>query len=196
MSKILNFILKLIRSVALVLMLFCLSQTLKAAPAETSAEPFTTVEDVMEDAGLKLSSGQTVRLSGVAFPGMETDSEYRDRGLVSSRDVVDYIRQLVAGKQVRLEYEGSRRDEDARPFANVFVVTSKRAQAKVNWPDDYVIMTSREFQEIFLNATLLRAGYVRITNTFSDGKYQDLFEKIQAGAREKRRGMWAQEKKG
>lgn len=149
--------------------------------AETSRDQFATVEDVLEGDLLKLSNGETVRLAGVVVHGSAT---------------VAYTRQLAAGKLVRVEYAAQPKDESGRLLAYVFVVTDKPGQAKVNQPDDYVIMTSGDLQEIFLNATLLRVGYARLTDTPSDAKYRDLFEKLQTGAQEGRRGVWGNEKPG
>jgi micrococcal nuclease len=157
------------------LLIFCILTTSSAFAWDDFAEaqfkipfgkhdPIYTVRHVIAGDTLMLSDGERVRLIGIDCPAED-------------KQATEYTRKLVEGKKIRLEFDAGLKDEKGRLWAYVFILTDKLAQSKVNPPDDYVIMTSREFQEIFLNATLLRAGYARVRTVSPNEKYKDLFLK-------------------
>ncbi|MFC1939413.1 thermonuclease family protein [Chloroflexota bacterium] len=77
-------------------------------------------------------------------------------------------RNLVEGKQVRLEKDVSETDKYGRLLRYVRI------------------------DDIFVNAELVRLGLARAKAYPPDTKYQDYLEKVQAGAREAGRGVWAE----
>jgi micrococcal nuclease len=101
---------------------------------------------------LELSTGEKVRLIGpVEAFGKEASA---------------FAKQLVEGKQVRLEFDVQRRDQYQRLLAYVYV------------------------GEVMLNAELVRQGYAQVATFAPNVKYQGLFLKLQQEAREAKRGLW------
>jgi micrococcal nuclease len=74
---------------------------------------------------------------------------------------------LVAGRVVRLERDVSDRDRHGRLLRYVWV------------------------GEVMVNAELVRLGYAEVSTYPPNVKYQDLFLRLQAEARDARRGLWS-----
>jgi micrococcal nuclease len=73
---------------------------------------------------------------------------------------------LVAGKQVRLEFDRRRRDEHGRLLAYVWV------------------------GDVMVNAELVRRGYAEVMSVPPDFRYRGLFVRLQDEARAGGRGLW------
>jgi hypothetical protein len=84
-----------------------------------------------------------------------------------SREASNKNRELVEGKIVKLEKDVSETDKYGRLLRYVWV------------------------NGLFVNAELIRLGYAQIATYPPDVKYQELFLKLQAEAREAKRGLWA-----
>ena len=75
-------------------------------------------------------------------------------------------KQLVEGKEVRLEFDVQRRDKYQRTLAYVYV------------------------GEMMVNAELERQGYAQVATFPPNVKYQELLLQLQREAREAGRGLW------
>ncbi len=108
--------------------------------------------------------GLSVRLIGVdtpetRFPGKPPEPF----GKEASR----FLRKLLAGTTLRLEFDQDAVDRYGRLLAYVFL------------PD-----------ETFLNALLVCEGYARASTHPPNIKYADLFRQLEREAREAQRGLW------
>jgi micrococcal nuclease len=74
---------------------------------------------------------------------------------------------LVAGQQVRVEFDVQERDRYGRLLAYVYV------------------------RDQMVNAELVRRGYAQVMTVPPNVRYQALFVKLQREAREQKRGLWA-----
>jgi micrococcal nuclease len=106
---------------------------------------------------------ETVRYIGVNTPEVHHPRRGEEPG---GRQATAVNRQLVAGKQVRLELDVQERDRYRRMLAYVWI------------------------GEVMINAELVRLGYAQVMTIPPNVRHQALFVKLQRDARDARRGLW------
>ena len=106
---------------------------------------------------------EKVRYIGVNAPEIHHPQKGEEPG---GREAMAVNRRLVEGKSVRLELDVQSRDRYGRLLAYVWV------------------------GETMINAELVRRGYAQVMTVPPNVRYQELFLKLQRGAREARRGLW------
>jgi len=111
---------------------------------------------------------EKVRYIGVNTPEVHHPTKGEEPG---GREATAVNRQLVGGRQVRLELDVQERDRYGRVLAYV-------------WMDQSV-------EAVMVNAELVRRGYAQVMTIPPNVKYQELFLKLQREAREAARGLWA-----
>jgi len=135
------------------------------------------VERVIDGDTLKLSTGGRLRLIGIDTPEMhESEKLYRDSRR-SHQDVetikalgrrsYEFVRTLVEGKAVRLEYDVELHDKYGRLLGYVYLQDGT-----------------------FVNAEIVKAGYASLMTYPPNVKYADVFLKLYQEARENKRGLW------
>jgi micrococcal nuclease len=137
------------------------------------------VKRVVDGDTLVLENGDKVRLIGIDTPEMhESDKLDRDskRSGEDRRTIQElgkrsflFVKDLIEGKQVSLEFDLERRDRYGRLLAYVFL---------------------KDKNQTFVNAEIVRAGYASLMTFPPNVKYADLFLKLYQEARENRRGLW------
>ncbi len=118
---------------------------------------------------IQVIDGDTIAIEGgyrVRYIGIDTPEIYPEVEAFGM-EAWQTNRQLVEGKEVRLEKDVSETDKYGRLLRYVYV------------------------DDIFVNAELVRQGLARSNAYPPDTKYQDYLEQMQAEAREASRGMWA-----
>lgn len=98
--------------------------------------------------------------------GHTRDQAPSQAGAAVREEANAFPKQLVAGTEVRLEFDPQRRDKYRRLMAYVYI------------------------GEQMLNAELVRQGYAQVTTFPPNVKYQELFLSLQREAREAKRGLW------
>ena len=155
------------------------------------------VTRVMDGDVLQLSNGENVLLIGVDTPESSNSFKlWRDvrRSGQDAKEIMEmgkeaseFTRKLVEGKQVRLEYDVRKKDEYGRTlayvFIDVFVPSESRNAAGEKFDGSY-------FEEQFLNAEILRAGYARTMIDPPNVKCLELFLKLEKEAKAQKKGMW------
>ena len=106
---------------------------------------------MIEGNTLVLNNGKKVRLIGVDTSGKATS----------------FIRRLVDGKEIKLEYDRQGIDKDGQVLAYVYCLDGT-----------------------FLNAEVIKQGYARINKDFTF-EYNELFKRYQEEAKEKKKGIWS-----
>ena len=135
------------------------------------ASEVRTVKGVADSDTIVLENGEVVRLLGIDAPKIKhTTKEGAERG----KEAEAFVRKLVEGKQVRLEFDpsnsnGSQKDSRKRTLAYVFFVNG-----------------------VFLNAELVKQGYAFTIPGFRH-KYAEEFRRLEREARENKRGLWKKE---
>jgi micrococcal nuclease len=121
------------------------------------------VTRIIDGDTVQLSTGEEVRLIDVDTP----ETKHPRKPVQSfGKEASAFTKQLVEGKEVRLEFDVQRRDKYRRRLAYVYV------------------------GEQMLNAELVRQGFAQVATFPPNVKYQELFLKLQREAREGKRGLW------
>jgi micrococcal nuclease len=104
----------------------------------------------------------------VRLIGVDTPESKHPRKPVQAfgKEASAFTKQLVEGKDVRLEFDVQRKDKYQRTLAYVYV------------------------GDTMLNAELVRQGYAQVATFPPNVTYQELFLKLQREAREAGRGLW------
>ncbi len=137
------------------------------------AKEFHRVIRVSDGDTLRLERGKKIRLIGIDTPEIEHPHGYarskRDRRLLDygGEQAADFARTLLEGKKVRLEFDAVRTDKYGRTLAYVFLEDGT-----------------------FVNAEIVKEGYAETLTIPPNVKYWKLFQRLQAEAREAKKGLW------
>lgn len=165
-------------------------------------DPTLAVTRVIEGETLQLSSGEKVRLIGIDNPEASNNSKNRRDSARSGQDVQEIVamgkkaseftRNLVRGREIHLEYDVQRKDPYGRILAYVYAASCGKAVASCLYQQNYgyEYVTLEGIPYIFVNASIVKAGYAQVYTVPPNVKYQGLFLKMQREAREKKRGLW------
>jgi micrococcal nuclease len=132
------------------------------APPPPPSVPFGP-GDTLSAQVLGVVNGTTIQ---VALDGGHERLGYRGIEAVGP-PATEANRHLVQGQHVWLELDVPLRDGEGRLLAYVSV------------------------GDMMLNAELVRQGYAQVATLSPNGKYQELFLRLQREAREAKRGLWA-----
>lgn len=109
--------------------------------------------------------GLKIRLIGIDAPEPRNTGT-RPKGYFGSEST-GYLRQMLTGKSVRLEYDVARNDRYGRTLAYAFLEDGT-----------------------FVNAELIKNGYATVMTVPPNVKYQDTFTTLAAKARRQNKGLW------
>lgn len=109
--------------------------------------------------------GLKVRLIGINAP--ESRNTGRTQVEYFGREAKGYLTKMIAGKSVRLVYDVGRLDRYGRTLAYAYLQDGT-----------------------FINAEMIRQGYAQVMTIPPNVRYADLFVRLQAEARNNRRGLW------
>ena len=113
--------------------------------------------------------GTKVRLIGVDAP--ETRRTRTKEAGFYAQESGNYLRDLIEGKKVRLEYDVDTLDLYGRTLAYVYTENN-----------------------LFVNAELVKKGYAMVMTIPPNVKYAEKFVTLARKARKKERGLWSEEK--
>ena len=111
--------------------------------------------------------GLIIRLIGVDAP--ESRNTGRKKIGYYGQQSKDFLKKLLDGRKVRLEYDVSRKDKYRRTLAYVYLGDGT-----------------------FVNAELVKKGYAMIMTVPPNVKYADKFVKLQRRARNSKKGLWSE----
>jgi len=161
-----------------------------------------TVTRCIDGDTLQLSNGEKVRLIGVDTPESKNNAKTRRDAKRTERDIKsiteqgkrakEFTRQLVEGKQVRLEFDVRQRDKYGRLLAYVYVVSDIPNVVLPNKRIGHYDVQGEKYYEEFLNATLVWSGYAQVMTVPPNVKYQELFHRLQEEARDQGAGFWGE----
>ncbi len=107
-----------------------------------------------------------VRLIGIDAP--ESRKTFKKEVSYFGKEAKLYLKSLLTGQKVKLEFDVSKSDQYNRTLAYVYLQNG-----------------------VFVNAELVKNGYAMVMTVPPNVKYADLFLKLQQEARENFRGLWA-----
>lgn len=158
-------------------LILCLAPAASAEPAgQAVPAKLYTVNRVVDGDTLALTNDERVKLIGIDSPeainGLKLHRDARQMGIQSSAmkgmglQSKKFTANLVEGRKIRLEYEGSPRDRNGRIRAHAFLEDGT-----------------------FVNAEILRQGYATVVDQPSL-KYGEFFQEMQREAMYAERGLW------
>lgn len=108
---------------------------------------------------------EKIRLIGINTPEARrtgrTEVEY------FGKEASDYVKKILTGRKVRLEFDVQRYDRYKRTLAYVYLDDGR-----------------------FLNALLVKEGYASVATFPPNVKYSEYFAKLEKEARTRKKGMW------
>ena len=136
-----------------------------------AATEYYTVREVIDGDTFWIDDGSEkgikIRLIGVDAPETRR-TRTREIGFYA-QESGEYLRDLIEGKKVRLEYDVDTLDLYGRTLAYVY--------------------TDRN---LFVNAELVRRGYAMVMTVPPNVRYAEKFVRLARKARMKERGLWAE----
>jgi len=139
-----------------------------------------TVWRVIDGDTLKLSNDEKVVLAGIDTPefflSRKLYDQARSRGekikniQLKGKLATRFTRQLLEGRQVRLEFDQQTRDPHDQLLAYVYLLDGT-----------------------FVNAELVKQGYAKAMIIPPNVKYKDLFLQLEKEAKDAQRGFWPYE---
>lgn len=132
--------------------------SLVASPVPQAEIKNFKVTKVIDGDTIKIETGESVRYIGI---DAAEEGCFADEATAKNKE-------LVEGKEVRLEKDVSEIDKYGRLLRYVYV------------------------DNLFVNDYLVRNGYANISTYPPDVKYQDQFRQAEQEARENKRGLWAE----
>jgi micrococcal nuclease len=112
---------------------------------------------------ISLATGKKVKYNGIEVPGIHHPTRIPEK---SGQEALKVNREMVEDKEIRLEYDQTKKDRYGRLLVYVFA------------------------GDTFVNAELIKQGYARIATSRSNRKYHELFLRLQKEARDNDRGLW------
>lgn len=152
--------------IQLVLWLFVFSTSIAFSQQKTGLLEIAKFVDgdtfwVLNEKGQK----EKIRMIGINTP--EARRTGRTGVEYFGKEASDYMKKILTGRKVRLEYDVQRYDRYKRTLAYVFL-------------DDGT----------FLNALLVKEGYANVATYPPNVKYSAYFVKLEREARARKKGLW------
>jgi micrococcal nuclease len=162
-----------------------------------------TVARCIDGDTLQLSNGEKVRLIGVDTPESSSNLKlFRDAKrtgqdtqtiLGMGKEAAEFTGKWAVGKQVRLEYDVQKKDKYGRTLAYVYVfVCGPVCMSESEGSRDLEFVRNKQGLYLFLNATIVKAGYAQGMTVPPNVKHQELFVKLEKEARERKKGLWGE----
>jgi micrococcal nuclease len=115
---------------------------------------------------LLLRSGEQVELTGIQTSLTGGSRKFAGRDM---KEATLFVKQLVEGKEIRLEFDWENRDRYGRLLAYVYLLDGT-----------------------FVNEEIIKQGY-GLTDTIYPFKYMEEFRGYESDARENKKGLWRNE---
>lgn len=134
-----------------------------ATPAQESVEEKYKVTKVIDGDTIQVEGGKTIRYIGIDTPETSDPSKPVE---CYSREATQKNKELVEGKEIRVEKDVSETDQYQRLLRYIYV------------------------EDTFVNEVLVKDGFARATPYPPDTKKQDVFSKAQEDAKSNKLGLW------
>jgi len=168
---------------------------------------FTTANPLFPTQRGREGFQERVRLIGIDTPeSRDNDKARRDAERTGQdletitkmgQEATEFVKRFIKeGQEVRLEFDVQERDKYGRILAYVWYKLGPEYENRhMNLKEIYEISTKLNKQGtydtvVFLNATIIKAGYATPMTIPPNVKYADLFKELYEEAREQKRGLW------
>ncbi|MBL8013589.1 MAG: thermonuclease family protein [Candidatus Omnitrophica bacterium] len=174
-----------------------IDSTAKKTVQQVESHENYVIERVIDGDTFLLSNGEKVRLTGIDTPESRENTKAHKDSERSGKDIQEltkqgkeatrFVRELVEGKEVRLEYDVQKRDKYGRLLVYAYDISTLRNNPKLSLSKGIVVNANKE---IFINGSIVGSGYAMPLTYPPNVKYADLFKTLYAEARSSRRGLW------
>ncbi len=165
-----------------------------------------TISKIISGDTFQLESGKKVRLIGVDAPEKKANAKAKEDSKRTGQDVsdivsrgkevIEWITPRLKGKKVFLKFDTKREDEDEAEWVYAYlydvsgfyggIVEEELIEdLKFDWWEVF-----QRGKYIFINATIIKAGYATPVRDAPNLKHADLFEEAYWDAKEKGEGLW------
>lgn len=156
------------------------------------------VTKVIDGNRLRLENGERLLLIGIDCPERFVNPKAKQDRQRTGLDLKTitamgekaalFVKKLVEGKRVRLEFDVQQRDDDGRLWAYVWIKIPMRKYI-YNKDTGQPIEEISEYQR-FLNQDIIEAGYAEPLTVPPNIKYAELFKKLYYQAKDNNQGLW------
>jgi len=154
-----------------------------ACPVYAQDNKFYTSQVIRVISGdtLELKYGEKICLIGIDCPEMDTEE---------GKQAKEYLLKNVGilYRNVILQFDEEKHDKFGRLLAYVYFDLKQNKNISKEEIERYFYYD--EYGNLFLNATLINAGYAQPVIVAPNVKYADLFKELYQEARENKRGLW------
>jgi micrococcal nuclease len=159
--------------------------------AQNSKAAVFQVKKVIDGGTLELTNGEKVCLIGVNVPEGSANT-------AAGKKTTEFVKKLVESKEVLLEFDSQKKDKNGRLLAYAWYEIVPFSHIKdMLIPNDYQVEAGKWKNKqgyygtfVFLNATIIKAGYAQPVSTPPNVKYAELFQRLYKEAKENKRGLW------
>jgi micrococcal nuclease len=159
---------------------------------------------VIDAKTIELSNGERIRLIGVDGPDSENHKKDEENAKRLGIDLAHYqsfrekasafIKRSIGSNQLRVEFDERHRkkndrDREGRLLAYLYIETLVPDTVDVSEDDWYLHVPHQGRHNVFLNASLIRAGFC-FTNRNAFFKHKDTFVLLEEEAKRKGHGLW------
>ena len=156
-----------------------------------------TVKRVVDGDTIELAGGKTVHLIGIDAPENTANERAKIFAKNSGKDIKAiialgkeserFLRGLLEGKVVRLEFDAIKEDKKGNLLAYVFEVQSLTGKRGSSDSEGVEVVNG---SEVFINATIVKSGYASPLAIPPNVKYSQLFKQLSVEAGKNKRGLW------
>lgn len=157
-----------------------------------------SIKRVIDGDTFLLSNGQKVRLTGIDTPESQANPKARRDSERSGKDIGEltrqgkkatrFVKQLVEGKEIRVEYDVQRRDKYGRLLVYAYDISTLKNNPQIKLSKGIIVNAQKE---IFINGSIIGSGYAVPLTIPPNVKHAHLFQKLYYEARSAKRGLWA-----
>ncbi len=151
---------------------------------------------------LQLSNGEKIRLIGIDVPASSKNSKLRDdikntgkdgsALITAGKEASKFLRKMTKNKTVLLESDIEEKERSGRRWAYVYLPLDPGLNMEIpeTWYAELDPTSEERRLRVFLNATMIKAGYARAMAVPPNTKHQELFAQLEKEAQDEKRGLW------
>ena len=142
-------------------------------------------ERTLDEAG----DDDRIRLLGVQAPEIASEA---DEAECFGNEATEYLRQLIDGRTLRLEFDQECYGYYNRTLAWVFISGEEDDPLREELEEfDEIGLNEDGSFEVLVNELMVRAGYARIYEAEEEGRYFDRLQQAELQAAHSDQGLWA-----
>ena len=181
----------------------CVIASLSVLPFDLcQASDSLTVTSVIDGETLRLSDGKKVRLIGIDVPPSSENVRLRnvikstgrdaETLIAAGKNAAKFLRKLLENEKIVLEYDVKEKEKSGLRLAYVYLYLDPHRNMEIPeiWYAELSPGSGERQLRVFLNATMIKAGFAPMQIIPPNVKFQKLFSELQEEAQAQKRGLW------